>query len=151
MTVALPLHIVATIVWLGGLFLLCVVLQSTTRNMELKAALLLWHKVLSRFFVWAWISMALIVGSGIALVSLKFGGFAGAPALHRGNMLIGIPAIILYGYVYFVPWQRCRRAMARSDWGVAEKALAQARKIMTVVLALGLAASAVSAFGRYYV
>jgi uncharacterized membrane protein len=151
MTAALPLHILATIVWLGGLFLLCVVFPPSTRNLDSKTALSLWHKILSLFFVWAWISMALILATGIAIVFLKFGGFSGIPTIHRWNMAIGIPAIVLYCYLYFVPWQRSRCAMSRQDWGAAERDITQARIIMAIILTLGLVASVVSAVARYYV
>jgi uncharacterized membrane protein len=150
MTASLALHILAPIVWLGGLFVLCVVFPPSARNLDSKTALSLWHKILSRFFVWAWISMALILASGISIVFLRFGGFLAIPRIHRWNMAIGIPAIVLYCYLYFVPWQRSRRAMSRQDGRAAERGVTQARIIMAIILILGLVASAVSAVGRYH-
>jgi uncharacterized membrane protein len=149
MTVVLPLHTLAAIVWLGGLFSLCFVFQPSTRNLGIETAMSLWHPMLSRFFGWAWISMLLILASGIGMVFLKFGGFSGVPSLHRGNMAIGIPAIALYGYLYFGPWQQFRRAMARHDLMAAQKGIARVRAVMAIILTLGLIASVVSAAGRY--
>lgn len=151
MTVVLPLHILATIILFGSLFLLCVVLQPSAPSMEKAIALSFWHRILSRFFVWGSLSMMLILITGIAIVFLKFGGPAGIPRIHRANMMIGIPAIALFWYLYLVPWREFRRAVASSDWTDAEKSIRRVRITMAIILTLGLIASAVSVVGRYYV
>lgn len=148
MSVALPLHILAIVVWLGGLFVVTVVFAPSMRPLDSRTALPLWHRTLSRFFLWTSVGLAVIVGSGIALVQLRFGGFSGMPALHRGNMFIGLPAIALYVYTYFVPWRRCRHALARNDLAAAETNIARSRVLMSVILVLGAVSAAVSAVGR---
>jgi uncharacterized membrane protein len=150
MSVALPIHIVATVVWLGGLFLLSAVLQPSIRHFDSKLVLSVWSQTLGRFLAWGSVSLIVIVATGIALVNLRFGGFSGMPTAHRWNMVLGIPAIALYAYLCFVPWQRYRRAMSRGDSKAAETSVRAIRRIMAVVLALGLAASVVSAAAHYY-
>ena len=149
MSIAFTLHTLAVIVWLGGLFLLCVVFQPSTRDLDTETAMSLWHRMLSRFFAWAWISLLLILATGIGMVLLKFGGFSDIPVLHQVNRAIGIPAIALYGYLYFGPWQQFRRAMSRDDLTGAQRGLARVRVVMAAILTLGLVASVVSAAGRY--
>ena len=149
MSVVLPIHILATIILLGGMFFASVAVRPGTRGLEVDAALVLWHRMLSRFFAWASVSMLLILVTGIGMVFLKFGGFSGVPAIHRGNMAIGLPAIALYAYVYFGPWQRYNETLSRGDWIAAQKNITRVRTLMAIVLALGLVASAVSAAGRY--
>jgi uncharacterized membrane protein len=149
MSVAFTFHTLAVIVWLGGLFFLCVVSQPSTRDLDAETALSLWHRTLSRFFAWAWISLLLILATGISMVFLKFGGFSDIPILHQVNRAIGIPAIALYGYLYFGPWQQFRRAMSRHDLTAAQKDIARVRVVMAVILTLGVVASVVSAAGRY--
>jgi uncharacterized membrane protein len=83
MNIALPIHLVTVIVWLGGLFGLSVAFRPSTRDPQ----------SVSRLFRWASISLALIVASGVALVQLRFGGYSGTPLVHRLNMAIGLPAI----------------------------------------------------------
>jgi uncharacterized membrane protein len=61
MSVAFTLHTLAVIVWLGGLFLLCVMVQPSTRDLDSEIALSLWHRMLSQFFAWAWVSLLLIL------------------------------------------------------------------------------------------
>jgi uncharacterized membrane protein len=149
MIVAFPIHILAAIVLLGGLFFASVAVRPSMRGLGTDAALMLWHRMLSRFFAWAGISVLLILATGIGMVFLKFGGFSGVPAIHRGNMAIGIPAIALSVYVYFGPWRRYCETVARRDWAAAQKNIARLRVVMVIILVLGLVASAVSAVGRY--
>ena len=149
MTIVFPLHILATIVFLGGLFFALVVFQPIARGLDLETASSLWHRMLSRFFAWAWISLLLILATGIGMVFLTFGGFSNVPMLHQVNRAIGIPAIALYGYLYFGPWRQYRRAMSRHDLIAAQKGITRIRVVMAIILTLGLVASVVSAAGRY--
>jgi uncharacterized membrane protein len=151
MTFVLPLHTLAVIVWLGGLFLLCVSFYPSVRQLESATALSLWHRILSLFFIWAWISMLLILVSGIAMIFLAFGGFSGIPSIHRWNMLLGIPAMVLFGYLYFVPWRHFRHAMSTDDRLTAERSIRRTRTILVIILVLGVVASVVSVAGRYYI
>jgi uncharacterized membrane protein len=148
--VAIALHILAVIIWLGGLFLLSVVLQPSARPLDSATALPLWHRVLSRFLVWGWAGVVLILTTGVTMVFLEFGGFANIPNIHRANMVVGIPAIVLYGYLYFAPWQRFRRAVSSNEAMAAERSIRRVRFLMATILALGLVASVVSAAARYY-
>jgi uncharacterized membrane protein len=149
MTLVFPLHVLATIVLLGGLFFASVVFRPVARGLDVETASSLWLQMLSRLFAWGWVSLLLILATGIAMVSLKFGGFSGIPMIHRGNMAIGIPAIALFGYVFFGPWRQYRRAISRRHWAAAEKELTRVRVLMGIILTLGLVASVVSAAGRY--
>jgi uncharacterized membrane protein len=149
MTIVFPLHIVAAIVLVGGLFFASVVIRPIARDLDIETASALWQQMLSRFFVWGWISLLLILATGIGMVFLKFGGFSGVPMIHRGNMVVGIPAIVLFGYLFFGPWQRYRRTISRRDWNGAAKDIIRIRVVMGLILVLGLVASVVSAVGRY--
>ena len=149
MTIAFPLHVLAAIVFIGGLFSAVIVSRPLARGLDTEAASVLWQQALSRVFAWAWGSLLLIVATGIVMVSLKFGGFSGVPPIHRANMAIGIPAMLLFGYAFFGPWQRYRRTIARGDLTAAHWALSRVRVLMGVTLGLGLLASVVSAVGRY--
>jgi len=149
MTIVFPVHIVATIVLLGGLFFASVVFRPIASGLDIQTASALWHQTLSRFFAWGWASLLLILASGIAMVFLKFGGFSGVPIIHRANMAIGIPAIALFGYVFFGPWRAYRRTIARRDWTAAQTEIRRVRVLIGIILGLGFVASVVSAVGRY--
>jgi uncharacterized membrane protein len=149
MPVVISIHTLATIVWLGALFFICVVFRPGARGLDRAIALPLWDRVLARFFVWASIGMTGILVSGIVMVFLKFGGFSGVPILHRANTALGIPAVVLYGYLCFGPWRRFRSAMSAADSIGAEKSLGQFWILTALILSLGFLASIVSVAGRY--
>jgi uncharacterized membrane protein len=149
MTIVFPLHIIATIVLLGGLFFGSVVFRPIARDLDIETASTLRQQLWSRFFAWAWVSLLLILATGVAMVFLKFGGFSGVPLIHRANMAIGIPAMALFGYVFFGPWREYRRAMARRDWTAAQAKMRRVHLLTGVILGLGFVASVVSAIGRY--
>ncbi len=44
----------------------------------------------------------------------------------------------LYGYLYFAPWQRFRRAVSSNDAMAAEMSIRQVRMLMATILVLGL-------------
>lgn len=144
MIIAWPIHIVAVVVWLGGLFWLCVARPSLDNDAQP-----LWQAYLARFFTAATVAIIAIIASGVALVQLKFGGFAHMPPVHRANMAFGLPAIGLYGFVVAVLWRRYRGAKSRDDRESAAKTMARIEGAIAVVTFLGLAAAILSAVGRY--
>lgn len=151
MTLGLVLatHILAVIVWLGGMFFLTVVL-GTGASLPDGSAALSWGRALSRFLPWGLLSLAIILATGVTLVFSVFGGYAHIPTIHRVNMVIGIPAIALFVYLCVVPWRRLRRAALADDTPAAEKTVRQAKMLLTTILTLGLLAAFTSAVGRYY-
>jgi uncharacterized membrane protein len=146
----LAIHILAVIIWLGGLFFLAIVLGPSARALDAAAAPSFWHLTLTRSLAWGWLSLVVIVGTGVAMVFLVFGGYGYLPNIHRVNMAIGIPAIALYGYTSLMPWHQFGRAVRSGDGGVAAKKLHQVRTLLATILVLALSAAFVSALGRYY-
>jgi uncharacterized membrane protein len=149
MIIVFPLHVLAAIVLLGGLFFASLVFKPLAHGLDIETASSLRQRMLSPFFAWGWVSLLLILGTGVAMVFLKFGGFSGVPMIHRANMVIGIPVIVLFGYVFFGPWRAYRRVMARRDWTAAQREIGRVRVLMLLILGLGFVASVVSAVGRY--
>jgi uncharacterized membrane protein len=150
MIVGLAFHIVAAVIWVGGMFFAYVVLRPGTGALEPAVRLPLWHRVFSRFFLWVWLSIAVLLASGFAMVILGFGGFAKVGAYVRAMMALGIVMMLIYMYLYFVPWQRFRRAVSTADWAVAEKHTKQIRRLVGSNLLLGLVTVVIGASGRYY-
>ena len=147
----LAIHILAVIIWLGGLFFLVVVLGPSAKSLDAAAAPSFWHRTLSHSLAWGWVSLVAIVGTGVALVFLVFGGYGGhVPNIHRVNMAIGIPAIALYGYTSLMPWRQFGHAARSNDRVVAAKKLHQVRTLLATILVLALSAAFMSALGRYY-
>jgi uncharacterized membrane protein len=150
MMVGVALHILAAVIWVGGMFFALLVLRPSTGPLDPPTRLALWQRVLSRFFAWVWLSAAVLLVSGFAMVIWGFGGFAAVGKYVQVMMGVGILMMLIYAHLYFAPWQRFRRAVEASDWPAAAKNIDQIRLIVTVNLVLGLATVVVGASGRYF-
>ncbi len=150
MLIGLAFHISAPIIWIGGLFFAYLILQPSVRLLEISVRMPFWRQVLSRFFLWGWISSAVLLVSGFAMLFVGFGGFEGVPIYVRAMMALGIVTAASYAYLYVAPWRRFRRAVAITDWTVAERSMGQVRLLVTITLALGLVTAVIGASGRYY-
>jgi uncharacterized membrane protein len=150
MIVWIAFHILAAVIWVGGMFFALMVLRPSTGPLEPAVRLALWHRVFSRFFPWVWLSVAVLLVSGFAMVFLGFGGFAGVGRYVHIMMAVGILMTLIYAHLYFASWQRFRRAVATADWPTAAKNIDQIRLLVTVNLVLGLITVVIGASGRYY-
>ena len=149
-TVALILHALSAVVWVGGMFFAHQVLRPATAALDPRPRLLLWSRVLGRFFGWVIVSIILLLASGYLLVFAVFGGF-GKIGLHVNLMHgIGILMILLFFHLYFAPWRRFRLAVAREDWADGGRQLGQIRTIVTINLALGLIVVAIGSSGLFW-
>ena len=149
-TVALILHSLAAVVWVGGMFFALMALRPSTTALEPGTRLSLWSRTLERFFTWVWAAIALLLASGYAQIFWVFGGF-GKIGLHINLMQgIGIIMMLAFFHLYFAPWRRFRAALARQDYPAAAGQLNQIRIIVTINLVLGLITVAIGSSGRYW-
>jgi uncharacterized membrane protein len=150
MIVALALHILTAVVWVGGMFFAHQVLRPSAGPLDPATRLPLWHRVFSRFFPRVWISIAILLASGYFMIFHGFGGFAKV-GLHVHIMQgIGIVMILLFCHLFFAPWKRFSRAVAAGDLAAAARNLDQIRQLVAINLMLGLLNVAVGATGRYW-
>jgi uncharacterized membrane protein len=149
MVIGLVLHVLAAIVWVGGMFFAYVVLRPSAGPLEPAVRLALWQRVLSRFFLWVWISVVALLASGFTMVLLGLGGFAAVGDYVRAMMTIGLVMVAIYLYLYFLPWPRFRHAVLTADWATAEESIARIRFAVGLNLILGLITAAIGAGGRY--
>jgi uncharacterized membrane protein len=149
-TVALILHALSAVVWVGGMFFAHQVLRPATAALDPGPRLLLWSRVLGRFFSWVIVAILLLLASGYTMMFAVLGGF-GRVGLHVNLMQgIGILMMLLFFHLYFAPWRRFRLAVAREDWPEGGRQLGQIRTIVTVNLVLGLLVVAIGSSGRYW-
>ena len=149
-TVALILHSLAAVVWVGGMFFALLALRPATAPLEPGPRLELWSRVLDRFFAWVIAAIVLLLASGYAMIFGVYAGFRGI-GLHVHIMQsIGIVMMLLFFHLYFAPWRRFRAALTRQDQAAAAGQLAQIRLIVTINLLLGLVTVAVGSSGRYW-
>jgi uncharacterized membrane protein len=148
--IGVAFHVVAAVIWVGGMFFALMVLRPSTGPLDPPTRLALWERVFARFFPWVWGAVAVLLVSGFAMIIWGFGGFAKIGTYVHVMMGLGILMMLIYAHLYFAPWRRFRRAVAAGEWPVAAKYIDQIRLLVTITLVLGLITVVVGAAGRYY-
>jgi uncharacterized membrane protein len=151
MAVLIALHVLAAVLWVGGMFFAYMVLRPSAGELDPSARFALWHRVFSRFFPFVWASIAVLLVSGYAMLFLHFGGFAGAGLSIHIMQAIGLLMMLLFLHLFFAPWHRFSRAVAAKAPADAAAALDQIRRIVAINLVLGVITIAVGASGRFWV
>jgi uncharacterized membrane protein len=150
MGIAILLHVLAAVVWVGGMFFAYVCLRPAATALEAGPRLTLWADVLARFFRWVWSAIVVLLATGLWMIFTVMGGMRQA-GLHVHLMLgTGVLMMLLAAHVYFAPLRRLRAAVAGQHWTDAGKALQQIRIFIAVNLVLGLLVVAVGSGGRYF-
>ena len=150
MSLLITLHLLAAVVWVGGMFFAYVVLRPVAANLlEPPLRLPLWRRCFERFFVWVWVSVVLLPATGYAMIGMYFGGMAGA-RLHI-HLMSGVAWIMiaLFLYLYFGPYRGLVRAVEQQQWPQAGQRLARIRQIVGTNLVLGLVTVVLAGAGRY--
>ena len=145
-SIALILHALSAVVWVGGMFFALMVLRPASGPLDPAVRLALWHRVFGGFFPWVFAAIVLLLISGFTLM---LGGYVDGPHVHL-MMAIGIVMVLIFLHLYFAPWKRYRVAMAAGDNAAAAAQLNQIRFIVTVNLILGLLTVAIGSSGRYW-
>ena len=148
--ILLALHVLAAVIWVGGMFFAYVVLRPTAAaQLEPPVRLKLWTGVFSRFFPYVWASVILLPITGYIMVFNFYQGFENAPRfIHTMNGL-GIVMILIYLHVFFAPYKRLKQAVASENWPEGGKRLNQIRMLVGTNTVLGLIVVSVAAAGRY--
>ena len=138
MQIANLLHVLATVVWVGGMFFAHQCLRPVAMvQLEPPQRLRLWSGVFGRFFPWVWLCVALLIGTGQALV-IGMGGMAAMPAHLHAMVGIGYLMAAIFTFIYFKPYASLRKAVAAGDWPAGGQALNLIRRLVGVNLSLGL-------------
>jgi uncharacterized membrane protein len=146
----LVVHVLASVVWVGGMFFAHQVLRPAATALEAAPRLELWSRVLGRFFLWVIAAIVLLLATGLAMVFSIFGGFAHLAGYVELMMGLGIVMMLLFLHLYFAPWRRFRAAVARRDWAEGGRQLGQIRTIVTINLVLGIVTIAAASGGGYW-
>lgn len=150
MIVGIFFHVLAAVIWVGGMFFAHQMLRPAVAPLEPAQRLGLWRRVFARFFPWVWASIAVLLLSGYGMIFWGFGGFAYiGPHIHVMQG-VGIVMMLAFAHLYFAPWRRFRAAVDGGDLARAAAQLTQIRRIVTFNLVLGLIVVVVGATGRYW-
>jgi uncharacterized membrane protein len=154
MAVLITLHVLAVVVWVGGMFFAYMALRpAAVETLEPPLRLSLWVATFKRFFPWVWLAVILLPVSGYAMLfaTERFAGLANAALyIHIMNGL-GIVMILIFLHVFFAPFRRLKLAVAAENWPEGGKRLGQIRMLIGLNLILGLLVVVIASGGRYFV
>ena len=135
------LHILASIVWLGGVsFMLFALRPATAQMLAPPQRLPLIAKVLQRFFLLVWVSIGVLMLTGIFML-LRV-GMKNAPVGWHTMFGIGLLMFALFGHLYFGPFRRLKLAVSASNWPEGGGRVGQIATLALVNLGLGVLAIA---------
>lgn len=146
---AIALHALAAVVWVGGMFFAHMALRPAVGPMTPKDRLELWSRVFPRFFTWVWLAIATLLASGYGMVIVTT-GFGAAPMHVHVMQGTGLVMMALFLVLFFGPYKGFRAAMAAGDLPTAAGHQGRIRRIVAINLALGLLTSALGAGGRAF-
>lgn len=149
--IAVLLHVLSVVVWVGGMFFAYVALRpAAVQTLEPPQRLPLWAATFERFFPWVWLSVMVLLGSGLYLIA-AYGGF-GAVGLYVHAMLaLGVVMMLIFAHVYFALFPRLRKGVAAQEWKAAAGALAQIRVLIGINLSIGIATIFIAILGKLWV
>ncbi len=139
------LHVLATLVWVGGMFFAWLVLRpAAVAALDGPARLRLWVEVLQRVVVWVWVAVAVLVISGMGMLHLRFAGFETAPRYVQVMIGGAIAMLALFIRIQTLLLPALRKAVQAEDWSAGAGVLGRIRRLVGVNLLLGLAVVAVA-------
>ncbi len=133
---ALTLHLLASIVWVGGMFFAHMAMRPALEELlEPAQRLPLLRNILGRFFRWVWLAVVLILVSGFWIF---LGIYQGQMGLHVHIMTaLGLVMVLLFTFIYLVLYPRMGRALDEGDVPAAGRNMALIRRIIATNLVLG--------------
>ncbi len=93
--IALWLHYLATVVWIGGMAFNLLVLRPSMAVIDQNQRPVLANKVLKRFIIFAWLSIATLVLTGISITT-SYG------IVLFGKHLVILVMVLIVGWISFV-------------------------------------------------
>lgn len=146
---AITLHLLATVIWVGGMFFAYMALRPAASFLEPSLRLPLWSQTFRRFFPWVWVSVITLLASGFWLIK-QYGGMGEVgPHVHI-MLLLGIIMMLMFLHVFFAPHKKLGRAVESQDWESGAKALNQIRLLISINLLLGLIVTVIGSAGQFY-
>lgn len=137
-------HLVAAIVWMGGMtFMLLALRPAAMATLEPPARARLMAAVWQRFFPAVLVSIVVLLATGShffasVVRAARLAGSPGGLPLGWNLMLIfGILMFLIFGHIYASGFRRFKRAVAAQEWPLAALAAAQIQRLMLINFILG--------------
>ena len=138
------LHLLAIIVWLGGMVFAHFFLRPAVAHLEAPLRVRLMHDVLGRFFKAVLLASLLTLASGVWMLGrvakqvVQSGGNFEMPLYWTLMAVLGVAMVAIFMHIRFALYKRLTRAVQASDWSAGGAALAQIRVWVAINLGIGL-------------
>ncbi|MGZ9737381.1 CopD family protein [Pseudomonas azerbaijanorientalis] len=140
------LHVLAALLWVGGMFFAWMVLRpAAIKALEGPARLKLWVEVFQGFFRWVWVAVVLLPVSGVGMLHMHFNGFEAAPRYVQVMMGLYVVMTALFIRIQALMLPELRTAVAEQDWSAGAAILGRIRRLVGINLLVGLAVVAIAA------
>ncbi|MCG7900652.1 MAG: hypothetical protein JAY99_04160 [Candidatus Thiodiazotropha lotti] len=148
MSIALTLHLLAVIVWVGGMFFAHVVLRPVlNEQLEPHQRLPLLLRVFDSFFPWVWGSVVTILATGYWMLFTQYGGETGWWLSFMS--MVGTLMAAIFIFIYAIPYHQFGTALKGDDMPRAVAAISLIRQLILVNLILGMVVSLLATMGKY--
>lgn len=146
---AITLHLLAAILWIGGMFFAYVCLRpSLPETLEPPLAARLLNASLRRFFRWVWGAVVVLLVSGFYMALERY-DLGAAPLWLYVMIALGIVMMLLFAHLFFAPFQRLANAISAGESDKIGAAIGQIRTIVAINLVLGIVLVLSVSLGRY--
>lgn len=137
MALAVVLHALSAVVWVGGMFFAWLLLRPASGALEAGARLALWHRLLGRFLTWVAVAVLLLFGTGFYMIA-ALGGMGRVSAWVHVMLALAVAMTLLFGWAWWGPFRSLRAALRAADRVAAGAQLQRIARLVGVNLALGL-------------
>ena len=148
--ITLTLHLLAAVIWVGGMFFAYMALRPAALALEPPQRLPLWSRTFAHFFPWVWVSIITLLVTGYLMLFFTFGGFAQAGTYIHIMHATGLIMVLIFLHVFFAPYRRLKQALAASDFPTAGKYLAQIRVLIGINTIIGVITIIVASSGPFW-
>ena len=137
-------HLLAVIVWVGGMVFAHFFLRPAAQLLEPPQRLRLMHTVLQRFLGAVAVAVAVVLASGVWMIgrvarqAVQAGGAFAMPLDWTLMATLGLLMAAIFGHIRFALFPRLQGAVAAADWPAGGQAMAGIRRWVGVNLVLGL-------------
>jgi len=151
MSIAVMLHVVAVVIWVGGMIFAHAFLRPVAASqLEPPQRLSLWVGVFKRFFPVVWICVITILVTGYGVILAFYPDGMKGLSMHINLMMgLGIVMMLIFMHVFFAPFKRLKKAVEAQDWPAGGKALTQIRHLVGINMIIGLITAAIATGGKY--
>ncbi|MCU7934818.1 MAG: hypothetical protein KZQ99_08065 [Candidatus Thiodiazotropha sp. (ex Dulcina madagascariensis)] len=148
MSIALTLHLLGVIVWVGGMFFAHMVLRpALNKQLEPHYRMPLLLSVFDGFFPWVWAAVIAILASGYWALFTVYDAEGGVWLYFM--TVVGSLMVAIFVFIYSLPYHQLGVALKRGDMPKMVASITLIRQLILVNLILGLLVTVVAIIGKY--